>query len=116
MMTEKKIGSFKIGETQRAVVKSSKKDEAAMRQAQSEAMSVGFRRIETILEEEDLAQITQKLEKIRTELAAFEARSQTSKDKAAARKAQGAVERTLDLMEYLYQIKERMVAEAITQP
>ena len=59
-MPDDKLESFKIGDTQKPTVTSPKKRKKSgeltdeEKKAQSEAHSLGFRRIETILEEEDV--------------------------------------------------------------
>jgi hypothetical protein len=102
-MAKEKLESFKAGDTQKkASVRSpSKKAEPAA----PESRSLGFRRIEGIIEKEDPARLSASLSKIHKDLEDFEKAAKSPKDKAAAKKARAAVERTADLMDYLFQTK-----------
>ncbi|MEZ4270656.1 MAG: hypothetical protein R3C68_04250 [Myxococcota bacterium] len=71
---------------------------------------MGFTRIETILEESDPVEVGENLNLLLKSLEKYQDEAGTNKDKAAARKAIGAVERTIDLMDYLFQTKAAMQA------
>jgi hypothetical protein len=105
MAEDKKLESFKIGDTQQPGVKKPAKGDDAARQAESEAASLGFRRIETILEDDDAMAVSENLSKLLQNLEAFEKQAKSNKDKAAAKKAIIAVERAADLLDYLFQTK-----------
>ena len=106
-MTEKKLESFKIGDTQKPGVAKPKK--GAEKQADKpQSQSVGFARIEKILENNDSATMGESVSKLIQSLEEFEKKSTTNKDKAAAKKAIVAVERTADLLDYLFQTKAQM--------
>ena len=107
-MSDKKLESFKIGDTQKAGVNAPKKGGAAEQQAESEVYSLGFTRIEKILEDEDAAAVSDNLNKLLISLEEFERGASTNKDKSAAKKAIVAVERAADLLDYLFQTKSSM--------
>ena len=106
-MTEKKLESFKIGDTQKAGVAKPKKG-SEKQEDTPQSQSVGFARIEKILENDDAATMSENLSKLINSLDEFEKKATTNKDKAAAKKAIVAVERTADLLDYLFQTKTQM--------
>ena len=107
-MTDKKLEAFKIGDTQRAGVSKATKATEPDNQSQSETHSLGFRRIETILESDDVAAVGDSLNGLLQKLEVFQGSATDNKDKAAAKKAIIAVERTADLLDYLFQTKTSM--------
>lgn len=107
-MSDKKLDSFKIGETQRPTVASPKKALKPDLAVDSQRHSLGFMRIEKILEENDSAAVGDSLNKLLQSLEEFEAKATAQKDKAAAKRAVIAVERTVDLLDYLFQTKASM--------
>ena len=106
-MTDKKLESFKIGDTQKPGVAKAKKGSEKQGDA-PQSQSVGFARIEKILETDDAATMGENLSKLIHSLDEFEKKASTNKDKAAAKKAVVAVERTADLLDYLFQTKTQM--------
>lgn len=111
MAEDEKLESFKIGDTQQPGVKKAKKGDNAERQAESEAASLGFRRIETILEDDDAATVSENLSNLLQNLETFEKQAKSNRDKAAAKKAIIAVERAADLLDYLFQTKSALQQE-----
>lgn len=107
-MSDKKIESFKIGDTQKAGVSAPKKGGASAQQGEAEAFSLGFTRIEKILEDEDAVAVSDNLNKLLQSLEDFQRDAKTNKDKTAAKKAIIAVERAADLLDYLFQTKSSM--------
>jgi hypothetical protein len=107
-MTDKKLESFKIGDTQKAGVSRPGRAAQTDDRAESEAHSLGFRRIETILEEDDTGAVSEGLNALLQKLEEFQSAATTNRDKAAAKKAIVAVERTADLLDYLFQTKASM--------
>lgn len=116
MSKEQKIEGFKIGDTHRegmsrppaAVVP--KKGAAP---AQKQAFSVGFARIEALLDNEDPVEVGKQLNEILIALDELQKRGGSNKEKLAMRRAVAAVERAVDLMDYLYQTKAAMEAELV---
>ncbi len=105
-MADKKLESFKIGDTQprtAAPIKGSGKP-------QEEAISLGFSRIENMLEREDPVNVGEDLNKILKDLEEYQEKAPSNKEKLAAKKAIAAVERAADLMDFLFQTKEQMAA------
>ncbi len=108
MATDEKLESFKIGDTRQPGVKKAGKSDDAKRQAESEAASLGFRRIETILEDDDAVSVSENLNNLLQNLETFEKQAQNNRDRAAAKKAIVAVERVADLLDYLFQTKSSL--------
>jgi hypothetical protein len=107
-MADKKLETFKIGDTQqRGVAAPSKKEKPKKEEA---SHSLGFNRIENLLEKEDPAIVGQGLSNLLKTLEELHDKSSTNKDKAAAKKAMMAVEKAVDLMDYLFQTKAAMEA------
>jgi hypothetical protein len=110
-MEEKKLEVFRIGDTRKATVLAPKKPPPPSREERSQAASLGFRRIEKILEDEDPEILGQSLSKLLKDLEAFQKRAKGTKDKSAVKKAIAAVERTADLMDYLFQTRAALRAQ-----
>ncbi|MFC1610679.1 hypothetical protein ACFL6C_06965 [Myxococcota bacterium] len=102
---DKKLESFKIGDTQKPGITKGKVSDDAKRQEESEANSLGFRRIETILENDDALAVSENLNKLLLSLEEFQKNATSNREKAAVKKAIIAVERTADLLDYLFQTK-----------
>ena len=110
-MADKTLEPFKISDTRKPSVSSPKKSEVATTAAESP--SLGFRRIEGILEREEPATVRASLDKLREGLTQWAAGASTNRDKAAAKKAIVAVDRTSELMDFLYKTKESLVQDAL---
>ena len=112
-MADKKMESFKIGESRKPSVSSPKRAQAqAAQRTDTEKFSLGFGRIEQILEADDAATVSEELNKILEALEQFERQAKTPKDKAAVKKAIVAIERTADLLDHLFQTKAAMQTTA----
>lgn len=111
MADKPKLESFKIADTRKPQVAGPKKATAAADNAATQ--SVGFARIERILDQESPDQIAANMNDILGKLEEFEKKATTPKDKAGAKKAMVAVERAADLMDYLFQTK---AALEVTKP
>ncbi len=98
------LQSFKIGDTRKPTVQRRGPQKAQ----QEEERSLGFARIERILENETHGSINAKLTDILDGLATFDEDKKAQKDKVAVKKAMIAVERAADLMEYLFQTKAEL--------
>ncbi len=111
-MADTKLESFKIADTRKPSVAGAAKKtpEAPDNAAVSEAHSLGFKRIESILEKEDPSAVRASLERLESQLSALEKEGASNKAKASAKKAIQAVKRTTDLMDYLFQTKATMQA------
>ena len=106
-MPDKDLESFKIGDNRRAGVSnpiSSKTAEPSL----ASSDSVGFARIEKILEDQSPEITEEKLQTLIANLESFGKNATSNKDKLAAQKAVGAVEKVADLMNYLFQTKESL--------
>ncbi|MEO1170743.1 MAG: hypothetical protein AAFX94_01655 [Myxococcota bacterium] len=103
------LQSFKIGDTRKPGVG---KPTAPKRSRQQEQMheeaSAGFDRIERILEDEDPERVSDALTSLHQKVSEYLDRATTNREKATAKKALASVERTADLMNYLFQTKEAM--------
>jgi len=109
-MEDKKLETFRISDTRKATVLAPKKPTPPTREEVSQAASLGFRRIEKILEDEEPEILGQSLARLLKDLEAFRKRTRSVKDKSAAKKAIAAVERTADLMDYLFQTRAALRA------
>jgi hypothetical protein len=109
-MTDKKLESFKIGDTHRPGMTPPVDPVASKRTPaqQQETYSLGFARIETMLEKEDPATVSAELNVILQELQALQDQASSNREKLAAKKAMAAIERAVDLMDYLFQTKAAM--------
>jgi len=105
-MSDKDLKSFKIGDSQRAGISSPVSSKDGAEEPSPESQSVGFARIEKILEDETPETIGEKLQTLISSIETFGNDATTNKDKLAAEKAVGAVEKVVDLMDYLFQTKD----------
>jgi hypothetical protein len=110
-MADKKLESFKIGDSHRPTVSAPRRAPASSNAQQSEAASLGFRRIERALEDEEPGQVAETLGTMLQTLETYEAKVTSQREKAAAKKAIAAVERTADLMDYLFQTKAALQSQ-----
>ena len=108
-MADEDLKSFKIGDMQGAPRAAPVKPKQSM-EPTPESQSVGFARIEKLLEAETPDAVTTQLTSILGNLEQFDADATTPKDKSASKKAIAAVERAADLMDYLFQTKAAMEA------
>ena len=117
MADDDKLASFKIGEKQKPKVKSSPGGAGGTggkKAKQTQANhTLGFGRIEEILDHEAPGAVGERLAQILDDLDAGLAASTTPKDKSAYRKARGALERTVDLLDYLFRTKESLQKQAL---
>ena len=107
-MSDKELKSFKIGDNQQAGISSPISSKTSNDAGSPESQSVGFARIEKILEDETPETIGKKLNTLISDLETYGNEASTNKDKLAAQKAIGAVEKVADLMDYLFQTKESL--------
>jgi hypothetical protein len=110
-MTDKpRLESFKAGSVQKP-----RPDAAARRAAPPEAATetIGFERIEGLLDHEVPGEVGLKMANLLDSLSELEKTSTTPKAKAGAKKARVAVERTIDLLDYLYQTKQNLLQQAV---
>lgn len=104
----KELGTFRIADVRRPAVRSFTKAQAAVEETEARE-SLGFPAIESRLESMTLEQLADEL---RPTYEALE-RLATQGDfrtKGPAAKAMAAYERTADLFEYLYEVRENMAA------
>ena len=92
-MSDTKLKSFKISESHRAGISNPISSKVIL---PSHSQSVGFARIEKILES------------LISHLEVFQTEATSNKEKLAGTKAIAAVERVTDLVDYLFQTKEAL--------
>jgi hypothetical protein len=109
-MADEDLKSFKIGDIQ-AGAPTGPVTPKQSSQPSPESQSVGFARIEKLLESETPDGVSTQLTSILGSLEQFGADATTPKDKSASKKAIAAVERAADLMDYLFQTKVSMEGE-----
>ena len=111
-MAKEKMESFKIGDSHRQGMNApAQKAGSAQQEAESASRSLGFTRIEELLENEDLDRVGDRLARILASLEEYQSGVSTQREKTAAQKAIAAVERTVDLMDFLYQTKSELEEE-----
>ncbi len=108
-MTSEKLESFKISDTRKPFVASHGKNAGA--ESPAETPTVGFRRIESMIESESDEQAFGVLGSIKSRLQAFASEATTNRDKTAAKKAIVAVDHVLNLVDFLYKTKDSMVSD-----
>jgi hypothetical protein len=104
-----KLDSFKIGDLQRPEVRGSATARSGSVEEAPEAPSAGFPAIEGRLENASVDQVADELRPTYEALEAL-ADSGSKQEKAAAKKAMAAYERTADLFEYLYMTRDALAA------
>ena len=107
IMADDELKSFKIGDMQAGAPAGPVTPKQASAPT-PESQSVGFARIEKLLEAETPDGVSTQLSSILGNLEQFDAGATTPKDKSASKKAIAAVERAADLMDYLFQTKASM--------
>lgn len=110
-MGDDEIKSFKIGDSHRQGLSApaQKADETAS--ASEASQSLGFTRIETLLDNDDPESVGASLNSVLQALSELEQNAPSNRDKLQAQKAIVAVEKAVDLMDYLYQTKQSMGAD-----
>ncbi len=109
------LKSFKIADMRRSEIRSfSREASKSGRSAPEEQVSLGFPAIEHQLENGDLEAVAEILRPSYEKLEALE-QSGGLKEKANAKKALAAYERTADLFEYLFDTKNSLVEDAQTK-
>lgn len=99
---DKSLGSFRIGDLRRPEVRGTGK--APQEAAAAPSPSVGFPAVESRLEAGSIESLAGELRPSYEKLEALASEGDL-KQKAAAKKAMAAYERTADLFEYLYETK-----------
>lgn len=116
-MTKKKLEAFKVADKHAPRVKPSHgpSGDKAAPEAGDEMQTLGFARIEELLDAARPGDMQRSLVALIDSLDTFMADSRSQKDRAQGKKAKMAVERTIDLLAYLFTTKEAMIA-SFTQP
>ena len=110
-MASDDLKTFKISDQVKpAVGQSQARAKAKGAPAQAEPASVGFPMIEALVESDapDISGLNTRLE----QLTALQSESRNNKEKAGAKKAVIAYERTIDLLQYLLDTKSALNAPA----
>lgn len=106
-MGEQKLEAFKVGDR---VPRPESRSSAG--KTPSPAESSFFSRLETLLENDDLPDVTARLEALEAEVAAYATANKGPRDQSAVKKATAALKRTRILMEHLYGVKARLIEAA----
>lgn len=107
VMADEKLASFKIGDKHKPRVKNS--PSGGKEPKPEAAHTLGFARIEEILDSAAPGAVGQRLAEILDDLDAGLAAAKTPKDKSAYKKGRAALERTIDLLDYLFRTKESLM-------
>ena len=116
-MTNKKLETFKVGDKHAPRVKPSAataQSGAAMGQEQPKE-TLGFTRIEEVLDAAEPGEVQRSLVGLTDALDAYMSDNRGQKERAQAKRAKMAVERTIDLLAYLFETKDAMIA-SLTKP
>lgn len=109
-MSDNELQSFKVGAKQPTGVRQhSKAPPSGKQSAPAEPPTLGFQRIETILDKEQPSAVQQRMGALADALDAVAASAAPAKDKANAKRAKLAVTRTVELLAYLFATKEQML-------
>ena len=106
MSFDDKLGSFRIGDKRRPEVRA--RGRGADKGPVEAPSSAGFPAIEQHLEGGSIEALADELRGTYAKLEALAAESKSMKDRAAAKKALAAYERTADLFEYLFATKSQL--------
>jgi len=109
-VTKDKLDSFKIGDSHRPGLSKPAERGGSGQPGSEESFSMGFARIEGMLEKEDPVAVGESLNELLAALQQLSETGKNNKEKLAAKKAMIAVERTVDLIDYLFQTKAAMEA------
>jgi hypothetical protein len=112
-MEDKKLEPFKISDTRKPSVNSPKKAEPV--DAAAESPTLGFRRIEGMLEREDPAEVRASLADLKENLTLLAKSAENHRDKAGAKRAIVAVDRTTELVNFLFETRESLQKGAAGQ-
>lgn len=107
-MSDSKLETFKVSERHKPRVKGGKAAKAEAPAPQAEP-TLGFARIEAVLDHEDPKQVQKSLAKLSHALDEVAGRAKGPKDRAEAKRARVAVERTTELLTYLFETKDQML-------
>jgi len=110
MNDDKKLEAFKIRDTQKPMVvkPGASRSEDNESEPAPQNTSLGFERLEGILDANDAISVSTRLTEVIKTLEDLSNRVSTNKDKLAAKKAIVAIERTVDLLEYLFKTKSEL--------
>lgn len=109
-MVNDKLESFKVGDKHRPRVTGKKGADAPQQKAaQPEAQTLGFARIEAILDHEDPKQVHKSLTALIDALDKVASGADAQKERAQAKRAKLAIERTLELLTFLFETKNDML-------
>jgi hypothetical protein len=109
-MSDPKLPSFKAKDLQKqAQQRAPSAQPSSKKQNNAEHQTLGFARIEAMLDDEDPKEVLEGLMKIVERLNSYEAACSKPKEKAAAQKARKGLERGIAIVEYLYDVKIKMI-------
>lgn len=112
-MTKKKLETFKVADKHAPRVKPSQgagKADGDKPEAMEAPETLGFERIEALLDNERPGDVQRSLVQLIDALDTYTADARNPKDRAQGKKAKMAVERTVDLLAFLFNTKEAMLA------
>lgn len=108
-MTKKKLETFKVADKHAPRVKPSAGASASSAPEQPKE-TLGFSRIEEVLDAAKPGDVQRSLVGLTDALDVYMSDSRGQKERAQAKRAKIAVERTIDLLAYLFETKEAMIA------
>ncbi|MEE2961331.1 MAG: hypothetical protein VYA34_11350 [Myxococcota bacterium] len=102
-MSDSDLKTFKIGDTHQPTVAASASHRAS--QAAKGKPTVGFPRLEKLLETETAETVDTKMNAILTNLGNLESQADSPKEKACAKRATAAVSQAHEMLIFLYETK-----------
>lgn len=110
-MTKKQLETFKVADKHAPRVKPSPGAHKAPDKGQEAIKeTLGFARIEEVLDAAAPGDVQRSLVTLNDTLDTYMSDARVQKDRAQAKRAKIAVERTIDLLAYLFETKETMIA------
>lgn len=110
-MTKKQLETFKVGDKHAPRVKPSAAASKGAHPATEEPKeTLGFARIEEVLDAAEPGDVQRSLVQLTDTLDTYMSDNRGQKERAQAKRAKMAVERTIDLLAYLFETKEAMIA------
>lgn len=116
-MTKKKLETFKVGDKHAPRVKPSAGAHKGAQPVTDEPKeTLGFARIEEVLDASQPGDVQRSLVQLTDALDTYMSDNRGQKERSQAKRAKMAVERTIDLLAYLFETKEAMIVSLTQTP
>ena len=108
-MSDSDLKTFKIADTHQPTVTASASKRAS--QAAKENPTIGFQRLEKLLETETAETVDTKMNALLTDLSNLESQAESQKEKASAKRARAGVSQAHEMLLCLYETKTQMTPD-----